>query len=128
MLPMNRLKMSNKKRVSLRTFKSYKNTRYGARDGTRTHTALPHAPQTCLSTIPTLSQTCLDIISNILPFVKCFSKKRTPPESVPLFLPAAIFPSLAQNQSRAGQEHTQHSQEGRGILAGLGQGFLRQNG
>jgi len=30
MLPMNRLKMSNKKRVSLRTLKSYKNTRYGA--------------------------------------------------------------------------------------------------
>jgi len=30
MLPMNRLKMNNKKRVSLRTFKSYKNTRYGA--------------------------------------------------------------------------------------------------
>ena len=28
----------------------------GARDGTRTHTAKPHAPQTCLSTIPTLSQ------------------------------------------------------------------------
>ena len=30
---------------------------FGARDGTRTHTAKPHAPQTCLSTIPTLSQT-----------------------------------------------------------------------
>ena len=29
---------------------------FGARDGTRTHTAKPHAPQTCLSTIPTLSQ------------------------------------------------------------------------
>ena len=33
---------------------------FGARDGTRTHTAKPHAPQTCLSTIPTLSQvTCI---------------------------------------------------------------------
>ena len=29
---------------------------FGARDGTRTHTAEPHAPQTCLSTMPTLSQ------------------------------------------------------------------------
>ena len=29
---------------------------FGAREGTRTPTGLPHAPQTCLSTIPTLSQ------------------------------------------------------------------------
>lgn len=37
MLPMNRHKMNNKKRVSLRTFKSYKNTRYGFGGRTRTY-------------------------------------------------------------------------------------------
>ena len=42
---------------------------FGARDGTRTHTAKPHAPQTCLSTIPTLSQMFLCIIPLIRGFV-----------------------------------------------------------
>ena len=41
----------------------------GARDGTRTHTAKPHAPQTCLSTIPTLSQISLRIILQLGGFV-----------------------------------------------------------
>ena len=45
---------------------------FGARDGTRTHTAKPHAPQTCLSTIPTLSQVTFHIISATQPFVNIF--------------------------------------------------------
>ena len=46
----------------------------GARDGTRTHTAKPHAPQTCLSTIPTLSRRCLNIIATGGWFVNRFFK------------------------------------------------------
>ena len=42
---------------------------FGARDGTRTHTAKPHAPQTCLSTIPTLSQVRPSIIPRQAHFV-----------------------------------------------------------
>ena len=41
---------------------------FGARDGTRTHTAKPHAPQTCLSTIPTLSQSVLKYYSGAVAF------------------------------------------------------------
>ena len=45
---------------------------FGARDGTRTHTAKPHAPQTCLSTIPTLSQDH-SIITRVINFVNSFT-------------------------------------------------------
>ena len=51
---------------------------FGARDGTRTHTAKPHAPQTCLSTIPTLSQSVLKYYSGEGAFCQHFFMLRAP--------------------------------------------------